>query len=93
MDSEPPALHPPGLRYSSRMIIQTLRPASARDLPGRRHDVVAPGVGTAPYRTQIRFTLLPAPAVPADVFGRIAAQPDVYAATAPAAGAALRSGP
>ncbi len=63
----------------------------AMDLLEYKHVVVAPGVSfNAPYNTHFRVTLLPEPEVLADVFGRIEAQLDVYAATAPAAGASLR---
>ncbi len=63
----------------------------AMDLLEHKHVVVAPGVSfNAPYNTHFRVTLLPEPEVLADVFGRIEAQLDVYAATAPAGGASLR---
>ena len=63
----------------------------AMDLLEHKHVVVAPGVSfNAPYNTHVRVTLLPEPEVLADVFGRIEAQLDVYAATAPAGGASLR---
>jgi alanine-synthesizing transaminase len=65
--------------------------AFAMDLLEHKHVVVAPGVSfNAPYRTHFRVTLLPEPPVLADVFGRIEAQLDVYATTAPATGSSLR---
>jgi len=55
----------------------------AMDLLEHKHVVVAPGVSfNTPYNTHFRVTLLPEPDVLADVFGRIEAQLDVYAATA-----------
>ena len=55
----------------------------AMDLLEHKHVVVAPGVSfNTPYNTHFRVTLLPEPPVLADVFGRIEAQLDVYAATA-----------
>jgi alanine-synthesizing transaminase len=57
--------------------------AFALDLLEHKHVVVAPGVSfNVPYNTHFRVTLLPEPAVLADVFGRIEAQLDVYAAAA-----------
>ncbi len=53
----------------------------AMDLLEHKHVVVAPGVSfNAPYKTHFRVTMLPEPPVLADVFGRIEAQLDVYAA-------------
>jgi alanine-synthesizing transaminase len=65
----------------------------AMDLLEHKHVVVAPGVSfNTPYNTHFRVTLLPEPGVLADVFGRIEAQLDVYAASAAgrAAAAPLR---
>jgi alanine-synthesizing transaminase len=59
--------------------------AFAMDLLEHKHVVVAPGVSfNAPYRNHFRVTLLPEPAVLADVFQRIEAQLDVYAGVAAA---------
>ena len=59
----------------------------AMDLLEHKHVVVAPGVSfNTPYASHFRVTLLPEPAVLEDVFGRIEAQLDFYAAS-PAAGA------
>ena len=59
----------------------------ALDLLEHKHVLVAPGVSfNAPYRTHFRVTLLPEPAVLTEVFGRIEAQLEVYAA---AGGASL----
>lgn len=67
--------------------------AFALDLLEHKHVLVAPGTSfNAPYKTHFRVTMLPEPAVLADVFGRIEAQLDVYAAagTAVTAAAPLR---
>jgi alanine-synthesizing transaminase len=65
----------------------------ALDLLEHRHVLVAPGVSfNAPYNTHFRVTLLPEPAVLADVFARIEAQLDGYAVSSAgrATGAPLR---
>lgn len=59
--------------------------AFAMDLLEHKHVVVAPGVSfNAPYRNHFRVTLLPEPAVLADVFQRIESQLDVYSGAATA---------
>ncbi|MCX7056086.1 MAG: aminotransferase class I/II-fold pyridoxal phosphate-dependent enzyme [Proteobacteria bacterium] len=55
----------------------------ALDLLEHKHVLVAPGVSfNAPYNSHFRVTLLPEPAVLADVFARIEAQLYLYAAAA-----------
>jgi alanine-synthesizing transaminase len=67
--------------------------AFALDLLEHKHVLVAPGVSfNFPPSTHFRVTFLPEPDVLADVFGRIEAQLEIYAATSPGreAGAPLR---
>lgn len=64
----------------------------ALDLLEHKHVVVAPGVSfNAPYSTHFRVTLLPEPEVLHDVFARIEAQLDVYAATGARAAPSLKA--
>lgn len=65
--------------------------AFALDLLEHKHVLVAPGVSfNAAYNTHFRVTNLPEPDVLADVFGRIEAQLDVYAAARAAGGTGLK---